>query len=114
VQTLLAQGQLQMGHARCLLALEKNQQESVAQKIVAQNLSVRAAEQLVKQTLEGNPTGKKTAPQISAELASIQQQLANKLDTSIKIQENAKGRGKLVISYADQQHLQKLLEKMHL
>ncbi len=52
----LNQGQIEMGHARALLALDKKEQKTCAQTIVTRQLSVRAAENLVKQYLQKDET----------------------------------------------------------
>ncbi|CAM4453034.1 MAG: putative chromosome-partitioning protein ParB [Legionellaceae bacterium] len=97
VQRLLAQGDIETGHAKVLLALEEQNQRVAAQKIVSQRLSVRETEALVKRLQNSNlpQPEKKTDPNIR----SLQQQLSEQLGTLVKIQHTKTGKGKLTIHY---------------
>lgn len=93
---LLENGDLEMGHARALLALNGEEQNHTAQQIVSQGLSVRETERLIKKVL--NPkakTEKKTDPNI----LNLQHNLSNKLGAKVLFQHGDKGRGKMVIHY---------------
>lgn len=111
VKVMLEQGQLEMGHARALLGLESEQQLEVALRIVAKKLSVRETEEIVR--LGVGPAAERKAS-VSAtthpELASIEKRLLERLLLPVKIQQNAKGRGKVVIRYKSARELQRLLD----
>lgn len=99
VKTLLEHGDLEMGHARALLTLEPQQQKEIARQIVAKGLSVRQTEALVRQYQEGQQEKVKTEVRISADIRRLQDQLSETLGAGVEIQQGAKGKGKLVISY---------------
>jgi ParB family transcriptional regulator, chromosome partitioning protein len=99
VKTLLEHGDLEMGHARALLTLEPQQQKEIARQIVAKGLSVRQTEALVRQYQEGQQEKVKTEVRLSADIRRLQDQLSETLGAGVEIQQGAKGKGKLVISY---------------
>ena len=108
VKTLLAEGRLEMGHARALLALEGAVQSECAQRVAAQRLSVRQTEALVQQ--QQNPTVRipeKTANDLYA--IETQRNLAEKLRSKVAIRHNARGKGKIVIHYHDLDELGRIL-----
>jgi ParB family chromosome partitioning protein len=97
VKKLLANRQLEMGHARALLSLNDSQQLAVAQKIVKDGLSVRAAEQLVKNChLEPKAPLEK---RIDNDTLRLQNELTAKLGAKVVIDHKENGGGKLVITY---------------
>ncbi|HRJ51171.1 MAG TPA: ParB/RepB/Spo0J family partition protein [Candidatus Thiothrix moscowensis] len=91
-------GQLEMGHARALLALQGAQQIELAQKVAQRQLSVRETERLVKLVLEG---GKKAQQEFkpASDVVRLEQQLADTLGATVAIRYNRTGKGKLVIEY---------------
>ena len=104
VQRRVAAGVLSAGHARALLALEGAlPQEQLAARIVAEGLSVRAVEEIVKVGEGGTkrtqrtprPRGDKPAEAVNAELS-----LTERLDTKVKV-EIGKGKGSITIGFAD-------------
>jgi len=98
VKVLLERGDLEMGHARCLLTLEPGVQRDIGRQIVAKGLSVRQTEALVRAYQEGKD---KTKPVVtpSADIRRLEESLSEKLGAGVEIQHGAKGKGKLVISY---------------
>lgn len=113
VKRLLEQGKLEMGHARCLLALNANDQLHAADIIIAKDLSVRETEHLVRRLLAPKaPSGKQNSHELSPHLHAIQHELTQKLKTHVYLQQNAKGRGKLIIKYKNEQQLQEVLNKI--
>ncbi|MCX7544209.1 ParB/RepB/Spo0J family partition protein [Marinicella gelatinilytica] len=112
VKQLLNQELLEMGHARCLLGLDKTQQSRAAEQIVAKKLTVRQAEALVKEIK--NPTPKKP-PEINkknADVRHLEQQLSEQLCTKVLVQQKSGGKGQLVIHYHDADELQGILERI--
>lgn len=109
VKTLLEHGDLDAGHAKVLLALEGHQQSDAARLVVDKNLSVRETEQLVRQTL--HPT-QKTPQQIDPNVRSLQNNLSDTLGAKVQIQQNAKGKGKLVIHYSNLDQLDGILSRL--
>ena len=94
-------GQLEMGHARALLALKGQQQINIAAQAAQQALSVRDTERLVKQTLAEQETGKTAAVSapVAPDVVRLEQQLADTLGAKVFIRYNRSGKGKLVIEY---------------
>lgn len=113
VQKYLQHGDLEMGHARALLALPKIQQVRAAEHLVEKNLSVRETERYIKQlqTLSDVRTHVKSSTH-STEITQWQKQLSAKLGTKVAIQQGATGKGKIIISYISSTELQKLLQQL--
>lgn len=97
-KALVDAGQLEMGHARALLALQGQQQVDIAQKVAQQQLSVRETERLVKNLLEA---GQKpvTLFKPSPDVVKLEQTLTDTLGAKVAIRYNRTGKGKLVIEY---------------
>jgi ParB family chromosome partitioning protein len=110
VQDLVMEGALEMGHARSLLALEAARQIEVARRVAAKGLSVRETEALVQKMLRGaaGPRRKKS----DRDLARLEEELAERLGTTVEIKASRKGRGKLIVHYASLDHLEQLLKKL--
>ena len=108
IKTLLAHGDLEMGHARALLGLPGDQQVEGARHVVARGLTVRQTEALVRQWLSDKEKPKaevKSDPDISR----LEQRLAERLGSPVQIKHGQKGRGQLVIRYSSLDELQGVL-----
>lgn len=118
VQTMLLAGDLDMGHARALLALDRAEQILLAQRVVDKRLSVRETEQLVQRTLaeaadpERNDAGGRRRSATDRDLERLQERIADALATPVTLRANGKGRGKLTISFANNDQFQALLERL--
>lgn len=112
VQEHLAEGRLDMGHARALLALEGASQIATANKIVTEGLSVREAEKLVNDVLKPVVKHAKETVQSSRDIARLQEQVADQLGTKVGIRHGSKGKGKLVIEYQSLDQLDGILSRM--
>jgi ParB family chromosome partitioning protein len=100
IQQLVAERRLSSGHARCLVALpEEKMQRKLAEKIVAQGLSVRQVERLAKKlTGPRDPTDEKDAPldpNVKAAIAEMERVLS----TRVRIVEKSEKRGRIEIDY---------------
>jgi ParB family chromosome partitioning protein len=114
VKKLLEHGDIDMGHARALLMLEEEQQNQVAQLIVAKNLSVRETEKLVERVKAGK-AATESAPNNEPIAFHYQEQvnnLARQLQTTIKLKPGKAGKGSLVIQYDGAHDLQKIMEQL--
>ncbi len=109
VKSYMTNGQLDMGHARTLLALSSEQQPIIAKKIIDANMTVRDAEKLVKSIL--NPTTKKSAVN-SHELLSLNQKLSDALGATVKLKQGKDGKGSLEIFFYSQDELAALLTQL--
>ena len=113
VQMYLMGGQLDMGHARALLTLSAGQQVAAAARVVAQGLSVRETERLVHQFAHpGRRIAKRLARIPDADLARLQEDLAEALGAKVTIEAKANGTGKLVIGYSSLEQLDGILAKL--
>lgn len=112
VQTRLAQGELSSGHARALLALPTTgAMESVAERIVSEGLSVRAAERLVK-SLKEQELGQRPSRRLqeASPLAQdVAQLVAGRLSVPVIVTEG-KTRGRIVITFSGQDDLQRIAQ----
>ncbi|MDC9531751.1 ParB/RepB/Spo0J family partition protein [Pseudoalteromonas sp. Angola-7] len=111
VKILLEHGDIEMGHARCLLALEGETQSDAARLAVAKALTVRETEKLVRSILE--PVAAKEAPEKDPDVKRLEQKLADNLGAKVEINYNAKGKGKLVISYTNLDELDGILNRIN-
>ena len=110
VQALLYDGKIDMGHARALLALEGRRQEDVAKRVAERGLSVRETEKAVQDIL--NPKTKKSSRlKSNRDILRFEEELSEKFGTKVEVKPGKKGAGKLVISYANHEHLDDLLSK---
>ncbi len=121
LQGYIAKGLLSVGHAKVLLGVEEPAQRAVlARRIIEEGLSVRATEKLV-QAHKASPTGsagpvaggshRAVPPMEAAAIASIQKKLTSHLGARVAVNHSPK-RGKIVIEYAGNDDLQRILEKL--
>ncbi len=113
VKTFVEHGDLEMGHARALLALEGAQQSVAARMVVAKGLSVRETEKLVKRLLGPSAKKAKSKPPIDPDVLRLQQQLSDKLGASVVIQHGDKGKGRLVIEYNNLDELDGIIDHIN-
>jgi len=103
--------QLELGHAKVLLALDPEKQLEAAQKIIKAGMTVRAAEQLIK-TLQQPPRPSSAATTTDNDTLRLQQTLSAKLGAKVVIVHKGNGSGKLVINYAGLEELDGIIEKL--
>jgi ParB family chromosome partitioning protein len=109
VQTLLERGDLDMGHARALLALSGAKQRRAAHEVVNKDLTVRDTEALVKRLAQGEP--KKSADAApSPDVARLETRLGELLGAPVRIQHGRGGKGRLTIRYSSLDELDGILE----
>ncbi len=109
VKELLLSGELDMGHARALLALSGAEQSRAARKVVLGQLSVRQTESLVKKILANDAAEKTAQNMVDSDISRLEQTLAEQLGSPVSIQHGTKGRGKLVIKYNSAAELEGIL-----
>ena len=115
VQKYLQCGDIEMGHARTLLGLPEAQQLRAAEHIVEKGLSVRETERYIKQlqTLsDGRAQIGATSKSINPEIAQLQKQLSATFGSKVVIQQDAKGKGKLIVHYASADALAALCRRV--
>ena len=110
VKALLERGELDLGHAKVLLAVEGKQQVKLARIVVEKRLSVRETEKLVQQqTLLGEAEQRLERP-LDPDIARLQRSLSEKIGSPTRILHSMKGRGKVVIKYSSIDELDGILE----
>ncbi len=121
VQSMLMAGDLDMGHARALLMLERAAQITAANQITAKKLSVREAESLARKlTAEFNLVSPKPKKEKSRDLRRVEEELSDLLtaDVEVRVKKRVKraGRieemGELAISFGSLESLNGLIERL--
>lgn len=111
VQNRVALGIISAGHARALLGLiDPAEIEKLANRIVAENLSVRSVEEIIATGGSGKKSAKRKSLSSNPELNEIAEELGDYLDTRVKI-EGSISRGKIVIEYSGGEDLQRIIKK---
>jgi len=112
VKTLLEDRQLEMGHARALLAISNaTQQFDAARQVIKKGMSVRETEKLVKRMLDGSSTkpAKKSLAQ-DADIRRLEIEISEKLGAKVSVDHSATGSGKIVINYNSLDELDGILK----
>ena len=115
VQKYLIDGELSMGHARALLAVEDSEKQTfLAKKIINEKLSVREVEKLVKNL--DKPVKEKPSPdtQLQAIYESYEEKIKQSLATKVKISPSVKtkGAGKFEIEFYSTEDFERILERI--
>ena len=108
VRRMLEHGDMEMGHARALLALPYERQTSAARVVSGKGLSVRQTEALVRRFI-ANKGASRRKKQPDPDIKSLEEKLAEKLGTKVMIQQSAKGKGTLAIKYSSLDELDGIL-----
>lgn len=111
VQQQLERGDIDLGHAKCLLSLEGETQILAARTVASDGLTVRQTEALVKKLQSPNPH-KKNSSTPNQDIVNLQTQLSEKLGAAVKIQHGSRGSGKLTISYNSVDELDGILSHL--
>ena len=108
VRNALADGRISAGHARALLGCaDPTTQEALLARVLAQDLTVRATEELVRRG--GRP--RLPRPAAPAELAAVERDLRQALGTKVQLYHSRRG-GRIVIHYFSDEELQGLYERL--
>ena len=112
VKPLLEDRQLEMGHARALLAITNpTQQYDAARQVVKKGMSVRDTERLVRRMLDkAKPKPPKTPAAGDADIRRLEIEVSEKLGAKVRVDHGSKGAGKLVISYNSLDELDGILK----
>jgi ParB family chromosome partitioning protein len=122
VQTMLMAGDIDMGHARALLMLDRGAQVTAASQIAAKKMSVREAESLVKKlSAEFSLTASKPKKEKSRDMKRVEEELSDLLmaEVEIRVKKRVKraGRmeeqGELSIQFGSLDELNGLLDKLN-
>jgi ParB family chromosome partitioning protein len=108
VRISLEHGDLEMGHARALLALSGENQTKAAKTVIGKGMSVRQTEALVRR-LQKHPESKTEHKSIDPDIRQLQDSLSEKLGAEVLIQHTAKGKGKVILKYGSLDQLDGIL-----
>jgi len=110
VQKQLELGELELGHAKCLLSLQNNDQVVAGRQVAADSMSVRQTELLVKK-IQSQNTGTvfESKKSVDPDLLRIQEQLSEKIGAPVVINHSVKGKGSLIIKYYSLDELEGIL-----
>ncbi len=113
VQRRLAAGVLSAGHARSLLGVEDPQlQDRLAQRVVAEGISVRGLEELVAVGETGSATPRVVRRRPTAPgLTDLSDRLSDRLETRVKV-ELGKSKGKITVEFASMDDLRRIVDVM--
>lgn len=127
VQTMLMAGDLDMGHARALLALDRTTQITAAHRIAAKKMSVRDTEGLVRKlaaqgpdATDSPPNSAKAKAEKSGDVRRVEEMLADLLaaEVDVRIQKRVKRQGRqevvgeLAIRFASMEELNALIDRL--
>jgi ParB family chromosome partitioning protein len=115
IQGYLAKGLLSVGHAKVLLGVEDPAKRAIlARRVIEEGLSVRVLEKLAlghKTSRTGRGSGRAVPPAEAATVADIEKRLTTHLGARVSLHHSPK-RGRIVIEYAGNEDLQRILEKI--
>jgi len=103
---------IEMGHARALLSLDDDLQVQGAREVVRKRLSVRDTENLVRRLQQSKK--QKGQRRVDPDILRLQNRLGEALGARVRIQHQASGKGKLVISYNNADEFEGILERLDL
>lgn len=110
VKTLLAMRDIEMGHARALLAIDGMEQSSVAKDVARKGLSVRETEALIRKI--SSPAKKPKTSRKDPDIIRLEERLTERLGAQVRIKQKAKGKGSLEIAYTSLDVLDGILKKI--
>lgn len=110
VKNLLQNGELEMGHARALLALDPNKQRQAARTVVSKHLTVRQTERLVQITLQ--PPQPSISKPMDPNIKKLESELSERLGAVVKIDHQSNGKGSVTINYHSVDELEGILRHM--
>ncbi|RDU98488.1 ParB/RepB/Spo0J family partition protein [Trinickia dinghuensis] len=113
VQTMLLAGDLDMGHARALLAVDSATQITLANQVVNKRMSVRETERLVTSTTKAEPAVKARVNHDGGrDTRRLEEELSDLLASAVKIKLGRRGRGHLQIEFGDLDALDGILARL--
>lgn len=111
IQVGITEKKIDMGHSRALLALDDAQKQlSVYKEILKNGCSVRKTEEIIRNINQEQPTKKKEP--LNEKFLPYQQTLKNLFGKSVVFSCDEKGKGKVSISFANEEELNKLLQQL--
>lgn len=114
IQISLRDGEISMGHAKALLSVDDaTTQIFIHQQIVKQGLSVRRAEEMAREIQQApNKKEGKQPESLPFQMQKIQDELASKFSTRVKLKVNTQGNGSIEIPFLSEDDLGRILEML--
>lgn len=113
VKTLVDERQIEMGHARALLAITGSEQSRLAKHVADKGMSVRETEALVRRHLNPETHAVAATPRIDPDIKRLSEELSERIGAPVTIENKAGGKGKLVITYSSLDELDGILSRIH-
>lgn len=110
VKAMLAKRDIEMGHARALLAIDGLEQARIAKEVAKKKLSVRETEALIRKL--ANPVKKTATTKKDPDILKLEERLTERLGAPVQIKQKGKGKGCLEISYSSFDVLDGILSKI--
>jgi ParB family chromosome partitioning protein len=114
IQASIRDNQISMGHAKALISVsDPTKQLYIHQQIMQQELSVRKVEEMVREMQKApvKKEGKQPEP-LSFQVQKIQDDLASKFSTNVKLKLNSQGKGSIEIPFLSEDDLNRILEML--
>lgn len=113
IQRSLEKEQITMGHAKAILSLSEELQNSVVEKVIEKSLSVRETEKIVQSVLDPKTTA--PLPEVlSEQLQEWKQKLTSNLTTKAEVSLTSKGKGKLIVHFNSIEEADDIVERLAL
>jgi ParB family chromosome partitioning protein len=112
VQKLLERGDLELGHAKCLLALDGIAQINAARTVAGTSMTVRQTEALVKKLQSGDISPPAAEAETSPDIKRLENDISEKIGVPVIIQHSVKGAGKLIFKYSSVDELDGILDHL--
>ena len=112
VKTLLAQGRMEMGHARALLGLAMETQVATALRVIDRDMTVRATEALVQSLRQGRVVQRPSSViSKDPDIRRLEGDISERLGTAVIIRHGSKGAGQVIIKYSTLDELDGVLSR---
>jgi len=111
IQAAIVDGRVTEGHGRALAGLPLDGQAQVLRTVLAQSLSVRQTEELVRRLREPKPAAAAAAPRLDPDLERVETHLRERLNTKVSLSRSRTG-GRIVIEYYSDEELNRLYEHL--
>ena len=101
-----------MGHARAMASVEEEEiQKQIADRIVAEKLSVRDVEKLIRNLGKEKPEKKTIDPSLLAQYKDLTNKISQSLSMKVDIKPSADNKGKVVIEYSSSDDFEKIMDR---
>lgn len=112
VRQMVIDGRITMGHARALVAVEDEEiQKQIADRIVAEKLTVRDVERIIRDLGRKPREKKELDPSLIAQYKEMTEKISQSLSMKVDIKPSADNKGKIVIEYANASDFEKLMDR---